>query len=938
MRRLIPIILCLTLLLSGCVQELVSGGDRCLSITVVCEDPVLTKAEKPGVDAFNENRVSWVDFFFYPLGGEENMPDEDTPASFHVRKTPNSQSAGAFTFNMDVSLEEVNQKLFPGETQHLYVFAVVNYGQSLDDKLVNDEDLANTSSLSYLRTIKVTGNFAEKHTQDRFLMSGSQTLTLISKEKYQVSSGTIELKRYAAKMTVALHVEEGGVSVEGANWFPMLEGMEVFLCDGVKTVCLSGRDSDPEYFDYSPKAQPGGGMTFATLNSLDGTVTPKDKETREDGKVYYNTDPMYMYPQIWKYGQITGKKVEPYLKVVVPWYRPDVGDVTFAQRQCYYKVMMPFAKDPEKTYDDPDFDGLFERNNWYHLDVDIKILGALTEDNAVLINNASCFIGTWQNSDEHPRSHLADVGMARYLSVERDNIVLRNVATTDILYVSSHTADFKTSDFRATRRYYGTKTEGEQLYKDNPNVIICVAQDNDIYPKGTKYLDYHLANEWFGLKTEGTKTVVEFNHKIDNNYKNADFDYSPYTITFTLKHKDLGDGVGIEKTVTIVQYPAIYIDALSNSDADYCDPIGTTKFYEKANQTTNPTSVYWGYVFVDGGAYRPENWSRYDEANYLYRDDAWVNSDNAKWVSGVRQTRLGYNDPMFFKLKDADPANQALMRQEYQWRTIWYTGGSLDMFQINVSVLNAEDNKEGFIIGDPRCTTIDNLNYKFESPNPTLLPSRPIVEGEFTGFEVAPSLDRKNGQFEYNEQEGKTTKRGLRYYYPTESSSRTKNLLAPSYRISSKFGGVEFSGERYGIGDVEKRYAEYRCATYQEDGFPAGRWRLPTKGEIKFIAQLSANGVFATLFTNNRTYWSANGPIKISGRNVEETNDDVALLRCVYDTWYWGEDRAEYDEWRMRNEGWWDDSKTYEENIAEIKTDSRWQRLRNTFVWGDRPK
>ena len=123
-------------------------------------------------------------------------------------------------------------------------------------------------------------------------------------------------------------------------------------------------------------------------------------------------------------------------------------------------------------------------------------------------------------------------------------------------------------------------------------------------------------------------------------------------------------------------------------------------------------------------------------------------------------------------------------------------------------------------------------------------------------------------------------------------------MMAPSYRLTSKCNGIEF-------GDLTFEQAQMRCAVYQEDGFPAGRWRLPTRGEIHFIAMLSANGAFEPLFTNNSSYWSANGGIKVQTGNVTFVNVEKALTRCVYDSWYWGDEQ-------------WPD--------------------REQFIWGDKPR
>jgi hypothetical protein len=112
-------------------------------------------------------------------------------------------------------------------------------------------------------------------------------------------------------------------------------------------------------------------------------------------------------------------------------------------------------------------------------------------------------------------------------------------------------------------------------------------------------------------------------------------------------------------------------------------------------------------------------------------------------------------------------------------------------------------------------------------------------------------------------------------------------MLAPSFRISTKCGGTEF-------GDLTEQQAKWRCASYQEDGFPAGRWRLPTKGEIKFMAQLSGNGTFARLFSASGKYWSANGGIQVSGSSVSDITTDKAMTRCVYDVWYWGDEQTNH--------------------------------------------
>ena len=171
---------------------------------------------------------------------------------------------------------------------------------------------------------------------------------------------------------------------------------------------------------------------------------------------------------------------------------------------------------------------------------------------------------------------------------------------------------------------------------------------------------------------------------------------------------------------------------------------------------------------------------------------------------------------------------------------------------ISVSAL---DTVSSYIIGDPRKSTVDNLN---------------------TEFATAPTM-------KYT---GDTRDRALTYYHPTVETSASEKMISPQFMIASSYGVTN---------PVSKDEARMRCATYQEDGYPAGRWRLPTQAEIQYIVQLSAWGIIPTLFgtegSNNATkYWSANGAVNVTpatGTVESSSSTDNGPVRCVYDTWYW---------------------------------------------------
>ena len=111
--------------------------------------------------------------------------------------------------------------------------------------------------------------------------------------------------------------------------------------------------------------------------------------------------------------------------------------------------------------------------------------------------------------------------------------------------------------------------------------------------------------------------------------------------------------------------------------------------------------------------------------------------------------------------------------------------------------------------------------------------------------------------------------------------------------------------------------AKKRCATYQEYGYPAGRWRLATKAELEYIAILCQFDALPISLFGASTYWGANNRYSIDtsdGKIEAAGSSGYAYLRCVYDDWYWGStplnDKTKFT---------WGDQKTTEELNALAK-------------------
>lgn len=217
--------------------------------------------------------------------------------------------------------------------------------------------------------------------------------------------------------------------------------------------------------------------------------------------------------------------------------------------------------------------------------------------------------------------------------------------------------------------------------------------------------------------------------------------------------------------------------------------------------------------------------------------------------------------------------------------TRWYTTAGLqsgntntNMYVVTTKVL-ANSNQ---VIGDPRTRATSIITDFIGTPPEN--DNTGVLSPPATAWQFAPALS------------GPGIRQLSAGYLQAESSDRTLNMVAPSIRIASSFGATTTQ---------DFNTATRRCASYQEDGRAAGRWRLPTAAEIEYIVTLSAKGVIPTLFgteydpreasTRQSTYWSANGictvnnethTVTVDNHNFEGSN----YIRCVYDEWYWGKD------------------------------------------------
>ena len=190
------------------------------------------------------------------------------------------------------------------------------------------------------------------------------------------------------------------------------------------------------------------------------------------------------------------------------------------------------------------------------------------------------------------------------------------------------------------------------------------------------------------------------------------------------------------------------------------------------------------------------------------------------------------------------------------------------MYVINVSSFNDDDKftyRDGkeyaYLIGDPRTKESDiNLNDDTYDMSKDW-----AVDQEGSG-------------------------RKLQYYYPTINNrygeeSDIFHVISPKFRVASFLGSYSNGCNPEG--------AAMRCASYQEAGYPAGRWRLPTTAEINFVISLQQKGAIQSIFYGTNYYYSSTDQVQNQATTtIRAINWDsssfTGSVRCVYDEWYWG--------------------------------------------------
>ena len=773
------------LALAGCVPDVPEYIDGIVLNLYIADSE--TRETKPGEDILNENVLSsTVDLFFY---------NETT--GLVTKKVLGARRNGSLV-QLQTNPNDV-ENIFSGATgagAHCGLFVVANFTGSY----------AGTDSLAQVKRsllpapvweTPATYNETSYYNcvQESFVMTGEMQLTLGNYQGSTPVYANVGLARVAAKVTFSVTVADNAIGDENNQWTPDKKNMSVYMVYPMRKAYLG---AEPQHMPATANETFGSGETVvfsqyhdfvlsATGDSLSRNRVVNNDTIPVKVPVYTTIDslvnvgqikPFYSYPMQWE----TGSSMEPYLKLIIPW---TYGNTT---RKYYYKI--PFHGNE------------LLRNHWYHISIDVQILGTEQADPPEVTIRYG--IAPWSGAIEEVTvenitsvtSVPATVITARYLNVPTTEYVLFNEDSLVIPIQSSH--DVEVVGFTVASGAYTTAHDIEDNYVGtNPRIynpfsttlsdqIIAARPDYSsatpsAVPHGFTYDQAPDAQGW-SVTVNGRESVT-FTHAMNRNMSSNNYDVAPYTIRMRLRHE--GDGASLYFTdVTIEQKPSIIIKPERNSDN------GTVTTGTYAGHTDND-----GYVFENGT--QPSKNTKRSNTNF-------------------------------------------------------------NMYVIETSILPTDGLLANYMLGDPRSQTTESIASTVSAPHVT----------------------------------GGTTT--LQNYYPAGTSTDYDYFVAPKFRIASSFGASSSMDRTAGI---------KRCATYQEDGYPAGRWRLPTVAEITYMARLTKDGLIPRLLGQDSggstDYWCNSGYVTVpDGTSSADPTANTGTsgskyTRCVYDEWYWEDTQYE---------------------------------------------
>ena len=827
--------------LVSCMEEIDKVDTRLEgNVVLTVFNSTMTKAITDPNGLEYERKLESLDCFFYVKG------QTNSPCVYYQRLDPvpdNALDDGRADIPLNVS-DEVLKAMFPGTNTECDVFLIANLP-------ANSAYAAKAEGTKVSSLNKTLLTMAEDGAYDGinkpFAMAGLDIATKAEVDGKVSVTGEIPLYRAAAKITISVNI-------------PSSITTYVTKFDGEGNIL---RDENGEPIKETQIMQP-----VFTENQNGSTVVPLQSSFHNGvNKTYLRADYVvdgsndslineedYFDTSKQRYKDSGSSNDVHTYTCEVPFYSYARAWERGADNAAYISFEMPWRNattDVHKTYyyqipinikaQENNPANCFMPNHWYDITANIGVLGSTVESQPHIIGDMSFYVLDWTTEPETEHGdRYEDVVMEKYtyLVVPEKRIEIYNSDTDVIKYEASHKIGLQMNTSSKAVEIIGGTTNNSSYYincSTNPAKIAAVP--NGITAAGNFTIEVD-------AQTKMQTGDITYEYHIPQTSTGGV--YSPVFVYFTIWLDFDGDGKiktdyaanydgaredDFVEHVTIVQYPPIYIIP---------DPSTLRSIYVNGVQSHNNSMDDVG---LDGyGLGASTGVKNFDGNNEITNNSMYVinvtalNSDNVFYAPPLNANGyFNYTDEAIYQPKDEDDPNDAFEPYHY-------------------------------IIGDPR-----QRNNVIADDG---LWARSWADGE----DFAGGADRK-----------------LQYYYPTESSGNSFQVIAPKYRIVS-FNNA--SGKK-----CTPESAAMRCASVQEDGYPAGRWRLPTVAEVQFIIDLQRKGLIVDIFLSSGSYYAtasyASGTQLVTLRENSTNPTGIRWdkessgisVRCVYDEWYWGSQR-----------------------------------------------
>ena len=558
----------------------------------------------------------------------------------------------------------------------------------------------------------------------------------------------------------------------------------------------------------------------------------------------------YTYPATWD----EGSDDAPFLKIIQPWSyktvkeeggKPVIVDQNVVE--LYYKVMLPGVTS-------------LAPNMWYQPTVTLNVLGGESSRNMTDLTPTGFDILPWGlvGSTAGGLSPIK-IDPAKYIAIERDTTIVNNGGGVSIFYVASGPTTLTIEKVHKVVFINNSMEDREIVPTKHADV-------NDTYSgsgASTGIASGDTSDPWFG-NTYGTDAekpnegFITLKHTLSTNFNDNHFAARPYEYKLRLHlNGELTDE--LDKVFYIIQNPAVFADGQMST----------------------------GFVCVNGTT---------SNAGSLYK---------AREAGDTDITGVDLNAPFYIYTKWF-PASSTNPTHSYdQIKYLGNVGGYRYLNPANTNtcrwrIILRTPTGHGYYILDPRTEIPEVSGKSDETSDPYGLyglflehatAANTAAGSQLSGSPLFSSESDPNNALlaKY-----RPTKREYRGRSSKTASDPADPLpgIAPEFMIASSYGRTS---------SVPYTSAMLWCAAYQEDGFPAGRWRLPTESEIELALKLADKGAIPHLFAGGFKYWASSGRYfrtddntwqKPTATNTVSSYGAACVPRCVYDTWYWGSEEV----------------------------------------------